>query len=344
MNWFRRLLSFQPPAPVPASAVVAHSSESAHVPAAPPVAGKPRPSSASKAHAVVAAPQRPLSESDVAFLDGLMAPPELKALDDFCKTDQVFLAGISKRLRMRHLDLPVLPDVAIRLTEMLRNDRLPIADYVALLNRDPLLGVEVLQVANSPAYATAPTSSLREAVMRIGLTRLQSILMVSHLKARILKGSAAQRQAGLLLDLGLAIGLAASKLLPNQQAADMRYVRGVLMHIEHMVVLGVIGDVSRERHDLITPSVTALHQAFDRYGPPIRELLTSAWKLDEMLSPGGDGASVDLYPAVRRLVLSRWLIQPRPDVPGVPPAMAEAVASQIEARIARPRDDERAAS
>ena len=73
----------------------------------------------------------------------------------------------------------------MRLTEMLRHGNVPIGQYVELLGQDNSLSIEVLQTANSALYANAArTTSLQEAVMRIGLTRLQGILMLSLMKTR----------------------------------------------------------------------------------------------------------------------------------------------------------------
>ena len=265
---------------------------------------------------------------------------QLRHMDDFPKEDQIFLGGISRRLRMRALEMPVLPDVALRLAEMLRQDSRPIADYLPLLNQDTLLSVEVLKAANSAAFAAPPTTSLREAVMRIGLSRVQSILMLAHLKSRILKSGVAQRQAELLLDLALSIAILAGRLLPTHGASDSRFVRGMLLHVEHMVILGAIGDVSRERHTAIMPSVAALHQAFWRYGPQIREVLTASWKLDQMFE-GGAETGHEAYLNLRQTVVSRWLGRDLPAVEGVNSTLLVATAERIPARVA-PRDDSEA--
>ncbi len=227
-------------------------------------------------------------------------------MEDFSKEDQIFLAGISKRLRARALEMPVLPEVALRLAQMLRQDSYAVSDYIALLGQDALLSVEVLKAANSAAFAALPTTSLREAVMRIGLNRVQSILMLAHLNSRILKGGMAQRQAELLLDLSLSVAVLAGRVLPTEGGADSRFVRGMMLHVEHMVILGAIGDVSREWRTVIVPSVAALHQAFWRYGPQIREAITASWKLDQMLG-GGAEIGDDAYFTLRHTIVSQWL-------------------------------------
>src|SRR5262245_36965352 len=220
-NWFRRLFA--------SSAAAAPAPTAAPNPPAPAQPGRPR---CAPAPATPVAAVRTLSQADVDFLEGLIAPVYLRQMEEFSKEDQIFLGGISKRLRLRALEMPVLPEVALRLAEMLRQDSRPIADYIALLNQDTLLSLEVLKAANSAAFAALPTTSLREAVMRIGLSRVQSILMLAHLNSRILKSGVAQRQAELLLDLTLSTAILAGRLLPTDGAADSRFVRGMMLHVE----------------------------------------------------------------------------------------------------------------
>ena len=109
LKWVRRLFSSNAvAAPLPPRAVPN--------PAAPASPGQPRraPAPVSLGDAV-----NPLSQADVDFLEWLIAPIQLRHIDDFPKEDQIFLGGISRRLRMRALEMPVLPDVALRLAEML---------------------------------------------------------------------------------------------------------------------------------------------------------------------------------------------------------------------------------
>ena len=279
-----------------------------------------------------------LTAPDAEFLGGLLQPPEVKSLDDFSKDDQIFLGGVLKRLHARELEMPVLPDVAIRLSEMLRQADLPVNSYVALLNKDSALSVEVLKAANAACYGAATTTSLEQAIVRIGLSRLQSVLMLAHLRARVLKGSPLFRRTGeLLLELSLPLGFLASKLARVQGAADVRFVRGMLMHVEHMVVLGALSDITRERRTGIMPTMDALQQAFVRFGPDIRETVASSWNLtDVLLSERAMGMQME-YAGLREALINRWLGRPLPTLVDVDAERLEQVMLQIYPRVvARP--------
>jgi HD-like signal output (HDOD) protein len=274
-----------------------------------------------------------LGHADIEFLTGLIAPPELKHLDELPKPDQLFLGGIVRKLHARTLELPVFPEAAVRLSELLRQGDAPMSRYAALIGDDPALSLEVLKVANSAFYgASTRTTSLNDAIVRVGLARLQSIMLLTHLTARLLKGGT-QRKAELLLDLALPTAALASRLAPQRGTDDLRFMRGMLLHVEHLVILGTVADVQREQRSAIMPSSHALHQAFDRFGADIREAVASAWKLKEILlgSPGQDDRAV--YAGLRDAVVSRWLDLPLPAIPGVDATLLNATMVQIAPRV-----------
>lgn len=277
-----------------------------------------------------------LAADQVDFLIGLVDPPEPRPLDELPLDDRLFLVGIRKRCHSRKFDVAVLPEAAIKLGEMIRKTDTPVANYVALLDTDPALSVEVLKAANSAAYMGASnTTSLHEAVRRIGLNRLQSLLIMTHLTAKVLRGGAFHGTAELITDLSLTLSGLASKLARGRMTKpDLCFMRGTLLHVEHLVVLGTIADVSRDARRSVTPSVLALHQAFATYGPGIRQALGVAWKLEEVLSGGADETDlVDEYAGLRRALIWRWIGRPLPSLPGVDDGRLADVLWQIPPRV-----------
>jgi len=253
-----------------------------------------------------------LSAAQAAFLLGLHDPPESKPLDDLPQDDRVFIAGIQRRLRTRELELPVLPEMAIRLSRMFREGA-AVTEFVTLLSRDAALSVEVLKAANSAFYAgAAPLTSLQDAIVRIGLNRLQSVLMLSHMRGKVLKGGAFAMEADLLLEMALPLGHLASKVARGHQAQpDMCFMRGALLHVEHLVILGSVSAVSRDVKRAIAPSAHALHQAFGRFAPEIRAAVAHEWNLTELLVGGeGETSIAEEYRALRRVLICRWLQLP----------------------------------
>lgn len=253
-----------------------------------------------------------LTDAQIAFLVGLNDPPTSKPLDDLPQDDRTFIAGIQRRLRTRELELPVLPEMAIRLSRMFREGA-AVTEFVTLIGRDAALSVEVLKAANSAFYVgAAALTSLQDAIIRIGLNRLQSVLMLAHMRGKVLKGGAFTMEADLLLEMALPLGHLASKVASGRLVQpEMCFMRGALMHVEHLVILGSVSAVARDLKRAIAPSTEALHQAFGRFAPGIREAVAHEWNLTELLVGGqGEMSMAEEYSLLRRVLICRWLQLP----------------------------------
>jgi hypothetical protein len=292
-----------------------------------------RPSSPRPATAPTRAPRTELDAEQIEFLEGLIDPPRPMALGDAPLEDRWFLGGIRKRWHARQLELPVLSEAAMRLTGLLRSDDVSSAQFVRVIETDPALTVEVLRSANAAAYAGAqPVRSLDDAIRRIGLRRLGSLLIMAQLNKKILKTEA--NKAALLIDLAPPLGIIAGLLAaPEHGDTDIAFTRGSLLHVEHMVILGAVADVARDHRQPVRPSVRALLQACQQFGPEIRHAVAKAWNLQHVLL--GENASDDFAPRYSgycKAVISRWLNRPLPELPGVECDRLKAVIAHIGPR------------
>lgn len=67
------------------------------------------------------------------------------------------------------LDLPTLPEVALRVHRLVEDEPTSIAQIAMLLSLDPALSARLLQVANSPLYrGSETTENIKMAVTRLG--------------------------------------------------------------------------------------------------------------------------------------------------------------------------------
>jgi hypothetical protein len=277
----------------------------------------------------------------VEFLDTLSSGTAPPAAETLTGDDILFLEGLVNRLLKAQLELARLPDATLRLTEMLRHGDVPVARYAELIEQDTSLSVEVLKAANAACYAaSAPTGSLQQAIMRIGLTRLQGILMLTLMKSRVLRAGTLRGHAEALMEMALPLASVASTLARvTGRPADVPFMRGMLLHVEHLVVLGTVGDTSREHRAIVTPSIGALLLAFDRSGPDVRHALAYAWELEDILTGReGDTDTID-YAQLRRAIVCRWLRLPLPAVDGVPAALLSETLAAVPPRVAPPAED-----
>ncbi len=86
------------------------------------------------------------------------------------------------------LDVPSLPDVAIRLSNAMQRDA-GITDIVKIIQLDPVISAKLIGLANCPLYVSAnPVKSCFEAVSRIGLNATRN-LVVALSFSRIFKNN-----------------------------------------------------------------------------------------------------------------------------------------------------------
>jgi len=276
------------------------------------------------------------SAEEEEFLEEFLDPPHPRRLDEVETDDRLFLAGIRKRWHERRLELPVLPAAAIRLREMLRGGDVPVARYVELIETDSALHVEVLKAANSAFFAAgAPVTSTDSAILRMGLRRIESLLLMVQLRTKVLKGGAVQGKAELLMEMAPPLTFLASHIARHHPTqGNLSFIRGMLLHVEHLVILGAVADVSRDYRRSISPSVRALHEAFVQFGLVIRQAVAAAWTLQEILIGGQeDGNVADEYAGFRRAIICRWVGRPVPELPDVNPALLGRLITSIPPRV-----------
>ena len=125
------------------------------------------------------------------------------------------------------------------------------------------------------------------------------------------------------------LGFLASRVARDRAAAaDTCFMRGVLLHVEHLVILGSVQQVSKDFRRTVMPTPVALHQAIARFAPEIRAAVAAAWSLDDLLIGGDDEARLAAeYASLRRALVCSWLKRPLPEVDGVD---AETLARALE--------------
>ncbi|WP_367155415.1 HDOD domain-containing protein [Methylomonas sp. HYX-M1] len=93
-----------------------------------------------------------------------------------------FFSSFAQAYLDNKLRLPSLPDVAFKLREAMQRN-IGIQDAVEIIHIDPAIVTKLIQVANSPLYATAvPINNCLDAVNRIGLNATRNLVLSISLK------------------------------------------------------------------------------------------------------------------------------------------------------------------
>ncbi len=131
--------------------------------------------------------------------------------------------------------LPTLPDTAIRLIELAKNDDYSVAEVESVVKSDPALAVRVLKVANSPFYGfLGRISSIEHATSLLGINELKNIFVASAMANYFADGS----QRGYLLmkrvrDHSVKTGLVARMIGEKFNEAD----------VSEFFLIGLIHDI-----------------------------------------------------------------------------------------------------
>ena len=91
-----------------------------------------------------------------------------------------YIFGQLRGLIERGEDLPTLPTIVLELHRTLDNPTSGAADVARVIVRDPALAARLLRAANSAAFARSgtTTSSIADAVARMGLNQVRAVCMV----------------------------------------------------------------------------------------------------------------------------------------------------------------------
>jgi len=243
------------------------------------------------------------------FLESLVRAPDSTDLRSLPPDDRLFLSEIMKKLRDNTIEVPVLPNTAIEISRLLADPNSNLADFVKALETDPALSVSILRVANSAFYGlTTPTKSLRNAVFRIGLSQLRTIVILSHMQDKVLQSGLFEREVRWLSDLSMAMAHLGQMLAHELRLEpSVAFTRGVLSHLEHFLIMGTLAEVARQHRVQKTPSEECLHQAFYRFGSKIRELAARLWELEELLADDGlEDEIVSRYAQLQSALVADW--------------------------------------
>lgn len=88
---------------------------------------------------------------------------------------------IYKDLEAGKLELPTLPDIAIKIRNTLKDEKTPIEEASQLISIDPTLTAYLIKIANSPMYiGVEKCNDVQSAVIRLGYVSTRNIAM-SHM-------------------------------------------------------------------------------------------------------------------------------------------------------------------
>lgn len=188
-------------------------------------------------------------------------------------------------------ELPPMPQVISKVMELLADEDSQMSEMVAVLSSDPALVARLIRVSNSALYSRGKeTSSLDQAVVRLGANTLRSLVMAASMKSLFpLDKTSIGIWGQALWQHSLECGLAARRVAQFSGYPDPEeaFVAGVLHDIGKVVILLNKPDEFRlilKRQAAAKESFATAERAvlgFDH--ADVGELLLAKWQMPQSL-------------------------------------------------------------
>lgn len=112
----------------------------------------------------------------------LISGIEITAIEPDHGESQLYNA-ILQAFNAGKLQLPSLPDIALKVKNAAANPDVSLADVAHIVEVDPAMAARLIQVASSPMHrGLAPVRSIRDAIMRLGLVATRNLVIGLSMK------------------------------------------------------------------------------------------------------------------------------------------------------------------
>ena len=154
--------------------------------------------------------------------------------------DEMVLKEIREHIQHGNFELPPIPDVMMQIAEKMNDPTISIEEIVECIS-DQILVSKILRICNSPYYGRlSHVSSLKEAVVFIGLKSLMSIVTV-HAMSSFSPRNAVEIKK--VLQHCLVCGMIAREITRDMGGNyELAFICGLLHDIGKTILLDMLGD------------------------------------------------------------------------------------------------------
>lgn len=208
---------------------------------------------------------------------------EVAAEVEVSATESAVFAEIYQAYQAEKLELPSMPEVAMRLREAANDPDVGIPEIARLIQTDAAVAGALLHAANSPLFRGASEiSTIKDALVRLGLKTSQSLAMTIAMRQtfQVKTPAIKQRMRELwehsvhISALSYIIARRAGKPFDPERAL----LAGLLQNIGGVPILKYLENAT------IDPTREELDAVLDKLGATIGVLVMSFWKFDPELT------------------------------------------------------------
>ena len=157
---------------------------------------------------------------------------------------------MNERIEAGKLEMPILPDIAVKILNNALDQNIDIHTLSELIHRDQTLAGHVLRVSNSAAYAAATNIiSLQQALIRLGMVQLREIVVAVAFKSRIFHVPGQEALMKRLWRSSAGAAAYAKEIAQlRRQDVEKAFLCGLLHDVAKPVLLLALVDIQRELH------------------------------------------------------------------------------------------------
>lgn len=178
---------------------------------------------------------------------------------------------------------PQLPIIALKVHAMSKKPRVSLEEIVDLIEQDSMLAADVLRIAGSAAYSSGvPPRTISEAVIRLGLDQLKSIVWESAMTRKVFRADALERTMKSIRRHSIATAhIARMVAYETPILEEQAFLHGLLHNVGLSAIVGTLADMQRQGIDIdASAHLKDISDAQDEAG----DTVASLWGLDPELS------------------------------------------------------------
>jgi len=180
-------------------------------------------------------------------------------------------------------DLPVLPQMAAKILEEVRNDDSSPRKLAEYVQKDPVVATAVLRVANSALYgARSEITDLSFAMVRVGLVQVKNLILALVLRSQMADPKVYGSSGADLMSHSLAVALAA-RLIADEVGIDGNecFLCGLLHDFGRLALIKSIREAEGLSEPDLPPETIGL---IDRHHTTAGEILAKRWGLPSVVA------------------------------------------------------------
>jgi putative nucleotidyltransferase with HDIG domain len=174
---------------------------------------------------------------------------------DLAMVPKAVLDELSWRVAQGKVDLPLLPGVAMEVTNVANQEGADARVIAELLRKDQAMAAHVLRVVSSPVYSgRSQIASLQQAVARLGVQKIREIALAIAFRVGVFKLKGFEQQITALFQHSVAAAMFAQEIArTTRRNVEDAFMCGLLHDVGRPVILQALVQILAEQKLRVAP-------------------------------------------------------------------------------------------